>query len=553
MGSTSITRRQFLEGSLMAMAASGRALAEPKAVQPDILFLMPDQMRGDCLSVLGHPVVRTPNMDQLARGGVLFRRAYSAVASCIPARYALLTGLFPQTSGVVGFRAKPITTATMPQLLSKAGYTTALVGRNMHQHGGGKALGYHIDIPGSTYVNNDVYDREFRAAHPETGGIKEFIGKLGATYNHWQAAPWPLGNKWHPTTWTVTKSRGVVAKAPPGKPLFLTTSFYAPHPPLVPTPKYYEHYYGAKLPRPARGDWVDWKTITPKGRDGGHRVLLQGETLRKAQAGYFGLIEHLDTEIAPLIAEFKARSEKAGRPWCIAFSSDHGEMLGDHAYFRKCEPLEGSANIPFIIAGSRELGFRPGTRSNEPVALEDLLPTFVELAGGPAPNVDGISLVPVLRGRTEEVRAWYHFEHSPCYSREQAFHALADGRFKYIWRPASGKELLFDLEKDPHEERNLAKDPSSKALLEKWRGILIERLKPRPEGFTDGAELIPGRPYKAINPGVPRGPASRDHLHPSGLSRPSEATRRDEGKLRLRAGRGRAYLGRTSRPDQRER
>ena len=118
--------------------------------------------------------------------------------------------------------------------------------------------------------------------------------------------------------------------------------------------------------------------------------------------------------------------------------------------------------------------------------------------------MDGISLLPVLRGQSQEVRAWYHFEHNPCYSREQAFHALADGRHKYIWRPTDGKELLFDLEKDPQEERNLAKDPSSKALLEKWRGTLIERLKPRPEGFSDGTKLIPGRPYKATMAGVPR-------------------------------------------------
>ena len=500
-----IGRRQFLQGSVATMAVAGGALAAPKTPQPDILFLMPDQMRGDCLSVLDHPVVRTPNIDQLASDGVLFRRAYCAVPSCIPARHALLTGLFPQTSGVVGFRTKKITTPTMPQLLKNAGYTTALVGRNMHQGRGGKALGYDIDIPGSTYVNNDVYDQEFRAAHPETGGIKKFIAKVGATYNHWQAAPWPLEDTWHPTTWTVAKSRHVLAKAPPEKPLFLTTSFYAPHPPLVPTPKHYKHYYESKaLPKPAHGDWVDWKTITPQGRDGGHRVLLEGETLRKAQAGYFGLIEHLDTAIAPLIADFKARSAKAGRPWCIAFSADHGEMLGDHGYFRKCEPLEGSANIPFIIAGSKDLGFVPGRRSNEPVALEDLLPKLADLAGTTPPNVDGISLVSVLRGASTEVRDWYHFEHSPCYSREQAFHALADGRYKYIWRPTSGREHLFDLQEDPREERDLAPLPGSRALLEKWRGNLIDRLKPRPEGFSDGTQLIPGRPYKAINPGIPR-------------------------------------------------
>jgi len=489
------------------MSVASGALAAPKNPQPDVLFIMPDQMRGDCLSILDHPVLRTPQLDRLAQDGVLFRRAYSAVPSCIPARYALLTGLFPQTSGVVGFRAKPITTPTMPQILAKAGYTTALVGRYMHQPKRGKALGYAVNVTGSTHVSDDMYDQELKQAHPETGGIKKFAARIGCTYNHWQAAPWPLENKWHPTTWVVTKSRKVVAEAPAEKPLFLTTSFYSPHPPLFPPPKYYKHYYDAKLPKPARGDWVDWKAITPKGRDGGHRVLLEGETLRKAQAGYFGLIEHLDSELAPLIAEFKARSEKAGRPWLIAFSTDHGEMLGDHGYFRKCEPFEGSGNIPFIIAGSKALGFRPGRRSHEPVALEDLMPTFLEAAGVPCPDIDGVSLIPTLRGEKQSVRAWYHFEHAPCYSKDQAFHALTDGRHKYIWRPTSGKELLFDLEADPHEERNLAADPSSKALLERWRATMIERLAPRPEGFTDGTKLIPGRPYKPINAGVPRNPS----------------------------------------------
>ncbi len=486
----------------MAMAASGKAPAAGRHARPDILLLMPDQMRGDCISAAGHPAVRTPTIDALAAEGMLFRRAYSAVASCIPARFALLTGLYPQTSGVVGFRSKPITTPTMPQRLAEAGYTTALVGRNMHQDCGGKALGYAIDIPGSTYVDGDVYDREFTEAHPRSGGIKEFIAGIGATYNHWQAVPWPLENAWHPTTWTVTRSRRVLADAPAEKPLMLTASFYAPHSPLVPPPEYYEHYRNAALPEPARGDWVDWDSVTPAGRDGGHRVLLEGERLREAQAGYFGLIEHLDAEIAPLIAEFKARSEQAGRPWCIVVAADHGEMLGDHGYYRKCEPFEGSANIPFVIAASKDLGLRRAARSDRPVALEDLLPTFVELAGGRAPDVDGVSLVPTLRGEGGDIRPWYHFEHAPCYSREQAFHALTDGRIKYVWRPNGGRELLFDLHADPREERNLAADPAAAKLLETWRATMIERLAARPEGFTDGQRLIPGRPYAPINPGT---------------------------------------------------
>ncbi len=93
---------------MLFVALGGRCPAAEQPSRPDILLIMPDQMRGDCLSILGHAAVKTPQLDKLARQGVLFRRAYSTVPSCIPARYALLTGLHPQTSGVVGFQSKPI-------------------------------------------------------------------------------------------------------------------------------------------------------------------------------------------------------------------------------------------------------------------------------------------------------------------------------------------------------------------------------------------------------------------------------------------------------------
>ena len=179
-------------------------------------------------------------------------------------------------------------------------------------------------------------------------------------------------------------------------PLFLTTSFYAPHPPLFP-PEKSSRATRKRIFPPAHGDWVDWKTLSAEG-DAGPPSLLEGETLRETQAGYFGLIEHIDSQIAPLIREFKARSEKAGRPWVIVLTSDHGEMLGDHGYFRKCEPYEGSANIPFIISGSPELGFKAGCVS-QPVCLEDILPTLLALAGTESPDqVDGVNLVPTCVG-----------------------------------------------------------------------------------------------------------------------------------------------------------
>jgi arylsulfatase A-like enzyme len=476
------------------------AVAAEKQPNPDILLIMPDQMRGDCLSILGHAAVKTPQLDKLAAQGMLFRRAYSTVPSCIPARYALLTGLFPQTSGVVGFRATPIHCPTMPQLLSAAGYATVLVGRTMHQTPPEEPYGYRKWIRGSTYIADDDYDTYLKNAAPQIGGIHKLIDELGLTRNGWEAKPWPLGDHLHPTAWVVSQSRRIIAETPPDHPLFLTTSFYAPHPPLFPPKKYFDRYVQKNLPPPAHGDWVNWNEL-PSSSQGKelHRVLLEGKTLHAAQAGYFGQIEHIDDQIGPLIEEFKARSEKNGCPWLVVFTSDHGEMLGDHGYFRKCEPYEGAANIPLIITGSPLLGFRPGLRSFQPVCLEDIMPTLLAIAGIDRPEMmDGISLVPALRLEDRAVRDWLHFEHAPCYGKEQAFHALTDGHFKYIWRPLDGTEQLFDLERDPQEEHDLSKEADHRKTLERWRATLVKRLTKRPEGFSDGHRLIPGRPYPPL-------------------------------------------------------
>jgi arylsulfatase len=127
------------------------------------------------------------------------------------------------------------------------------------------------------------------------------------------------------------------------------------------------------------------------------------------------------------------------------------------------------------------------------------MPTLLELAGARCPKpMDGVSLVPVLRGEKQTVRESLHFEHAPCYSKQQAFQALTDGHFKYIWRPVDGTEHLFDLAKDPREEHDLVRVASQRPLVEQWRARMIKELAKRPEGFTDGTNLIPGRPYVAL-------------------------------------------------------
>lgn len=468
------------------------------APAPDILLLMPDQMRGDALSAVGHPVVRTPTFDALAMHGALFRRAYSTCPSCIPARLSLLTGTFPSTSGLVGYAPFKNNRPSLPGLLAQAGYATVLVGRNMHQNPPNPDIGYTQEILGSTYLNDDDYDRALKAAAPESGGVRATIERLGLTTNFWQAKPWDLPDALHPTTWVARRSRQVVAEAATERPLFLTASFYAPHPPLFPPKDLFEKYLAATLPPVARGDWVKWENLPPASSQKGQRVRLEGDTLRKAQAGYFGLIEHLDAQVAPLIADFTARSARAHRPWVVILCTDHGEMLGDHGFFRKCEPYEGSANIPFIIAASPELKFAAALRPMSPVCLEDIMPTLLELAAVPSPRLDGVSLVPVLRGASAPVRALLHLEHAATYGPAQAFHALTDGRHKFIWRPADGSEQLFDLERDPREERDLARANSAGAAVALWRARMVQQLAGRPEGFSDGQRLLAGRPYPSV-------------------------------------------------------
>src|SRR5207244_8200711 len=137
-----------------------------------------------------------------------------------------------------GYKATPIRFPTLPQLLAKSGYTTALVGRYMHQVPEEESYGYQTEIRGSTYVSGDVYDNFLKSAAPDTHGIRALMEKIGVTANGWEASPWPLKEELHPTAWAVQQARDFLKKAAPDKPLFLTASFFAPHPPLFPPPRY---------------------------------------------------------------------------------------------------------------------------------------------------------------------------------------------------------------------------------------------------------------------------------------------------------------------------
>jgi arylsulfatase len=469
----------------------------PGTKSPNILLIMPDQMRGDCLSLEGHPILETSVMDQLGRDGAHFSRGYTTCPSCIPARRSLLTGQFPATNGMVGYKeGLPIESPTLPQILTDAGYVTSLAGRYMHQSPKDEAYGFQRQTLGSTYIRDDEYARYLQEEAPELGGIRG----IGLSCNGRGVMSWPSEEAHHPTSWTIRQSRRYLKDHLDERPMFHVSSFYAPHPPLFPPAPYLDKFLEKDLPDAFIGDWaVEPPEEYYRDNLDSDRVHLQGEELRQVLAAYFGLIQHIDDRLADLINEFKAKSDAMKRPWLIILTSDHGDMLGDHFLFRKCQPYEGSTRVPFLIQGSHELGFKPGVRSNSLVCLEDILPTLLESCGIEVPEgVDGKSLVPILRGDSEEVRSYLHAEHATAYSEEQAFHFITDERWKYIWRPGTGEEQLFDLSIDPGELTNLAGIKKHQNVQESFREKMIDTLKSRPEGFVRAGELVPNRPYPAI-------------------------------------------------------
>jgi len=467
--------------------------------RPNILFIMTDQQRGDCLGIEGHPALLTPNMDSIAGNGARFRRAYSTCPVCIPARRSLLTGQFPATNGLCGYQDGHEWDATdsLPNVLRRAGYQTYLAGRDMHQYPVRKRYGYEHMVVMQDYrrwLDRQVPVDTFQ---PEGSFLGDYYSS-GVMSSDWTARSWHLDESLHQTNWTVNEAMRFLQTRDPTCPFFLTVSFLAPHPPLIPPAFYMERYLRMDLPAPALGEWA-----TPPEHEGlgygpeHYRVDMRGEALRSMQAGYFGLINHVDDQIGRLLSPFTGLDPANT---IIILTSDHGEMLGDHYMWRKNVPYEGSARIPLLVSAPKEFGFQRRQVLDQPVCLEDIMPTILEMAGAECPGlVDGRSLAPLMRGERAGWRPFVHIEHTAGWQEGDlshlAHHTITDGKEKYIWLAQDGREQFFDLREDPNELHDLAGKPEAKARVDAWRERLIDHLADRVEGFSDGKRLISGREY----------------------------------------------------------
>ncbi len=317
----------------------------------------------------------------------------------------------------------------------------------------------------------------------------------GLSCNAYTARPWDKPESLHPTNWLVSQGIDFLRRRDPRRPFFLYLSFHRPHPPLDPPAWAMQQYLDVDMPPVPVGDWAD--LFEPFHNDHDPRQTpkrMQPDDLRRARAGYYGHMTHIDHQVHRFIEALHEYGQQ-DNTW-ICFVSDHGELMGDHHLFAKTLPYEGSARVPLILTGPRDCGITPGYVDEHPVELRDVMPTLLDCAGLPIPEtVEGHSALALARDETSKWRDWLHGEHVGHFGSS---HYITDGKHKYIWFSETGHEQLFDLVADPNELTDLARVKAGEALVSRFRGHLLDALKNREEGFTDGRQLISGQPVTAV-------------------------------------------------------
>ncbi|MBD3240518.1 MAG: arylsulfatase [Chitinivibrionales bacterium] len=468
-----------------------------KDPRPNILLLMTDQQRGDCLGIDGHPVLQTPYLDELATSGVRFDKAYTACPVCVPARRTLMTGRKPSSHGVLMNYDTWLHGPTLPGELAKEGYQTHLVGK-LHLWPQRKLYGFMSEDWADSPIVGEDYQRFLRdngVTMPEPG-----VGH-GCSQNGYVARPWHLDERLHFSNWCADKAIEFLQRRDPTLPYFLKVSFHQPHEPCTPPQVYWDRYMHMDLPEPYVGDWARVFDGPQRGLPvDAWRIAVDPAVMKQYRAGYFGTINHIDDQIGRILRLVDKRNT------IVVFVSDHGDMIGDHQWLRKRNAFEGSARIPFLVRFPESMGIGQSRVVSDVVELMDVMPTLLDAAGAEIPDtVDGSSMLPLLGNKKVQWREYLHGECSQVPTLGSGMQYLTDGHRKYIWYPGTGGEHFFDLDNDPREMHNLAQEPSRAKELAMWRERLVAELTGRAEGFTDGKSLkVLGKATLPYLPGYER-------------------------------------------------
>ena len=481
-----------------AIAIHAPAEEESAMAQPNVLLICTDHWPGRLLGCAGHPAVMTPTLDQLAANGVRFTNAYSATPTCIPARLALMTGTTSQTHGDRVFKEHGLMPdlPTLAGTFRQAGYQAYAVGK-MHVYPQRDRIGFDDVIlceEGRHHLGGRADDYElFLAAQGYAG--QELTH--GANNNYYAVRPWHLPEHLHPTNWTAYEMCRTIKRRDPTRPAFWYMSFIAPHPPVTPPRDYLEMYRDFDIPEPLMGDWAadfdNWPHALKLTRN--MFPPLTPTATRLALAGFYALCTHIDHQMRLVIGTL--REEGLLDNTIIAFTSDHGDMMGAHDLFAMSIMYEEAARVPLILiptAGYPHLGHH--TVDDRLVELRDVMPTLLDMAGIPVPDtVEGISLLSDTR------RDHLYGEH---FENERSTRMIRTEWHKLIYYPVGNRIQLFDLVEDPDEMRDLADEPAYQPVLHELTELLIAHLYGADLEWVQEGRLV-GTPAPAFRPGPNRG------------------------------------------------
>jgi len=459
---------RFSLGLLAALVFSAACFAVEK--KPNVLFIAIDD-QNDWIGYLGgHPMVKTPHIDRLAKNGTAFTNAHCQAPLCNPSRTSLMTGLRPSTTGIYGlapwFRTVPELKdlVTLPQYLrQQGGYTTYSTGKIYHGRYGRQ--------------KNDL---EFDHLGPGASAMpfppKKLIGST--QFGNHKLMDWGVFDHkdedkgdWKVASWAVDQ-----LDAKPKEPFFMSVGFFLPHVPCFATQKWFDLYPNddSVLPKIVRDDRADTPRFSwymhwylPEVR---HRWLEANNQWRNLVRSYLACTSFVDSQVGRLMEALKRNNFDENT--VIVLWSDHGWHLGEKAISGKNTLWDDGTRVPLIFAGP---GVKPGQVCTQPAELLDIYPTLTELLDLPdKKGLDGRSLTPQL------TNAKNRRSHPAITTHNHDNHGVRSENWRYI-QYADGSEELYDMRKDPNEWSNLADDPKFAKVIALHKQFLPEvNLKPAP-------------------------------------------------------------------------
>ncbi|MBU3666490.1 MAG: sulfatase [Chthoniobacterales bacterium] len=485
-----------------AMAASPR---HDVPARPNIVFLLADDLRVGAMGFEGHPLVKTPNLDALAKRGLVFNNSFVTTPICSVSRASILSGQYARRHGVNDFQtALPDLRQTYPALLRESGYFTGFIGKWGVDAGSASALDeaartfdfwagdadqtIYWHERGCDYVTHDGNAARGHIACTCPPEVRRSEGVL-------DGGPHPLlKDPVHLETGVIpAKVRQFLDQRAAGKPFNLSISFKAPHGPFDGYAKEFaRRFEGARMPlgptanpREAarQPEFLRHSLESPRGWAMAHDRAMNGKT-QKYLRDYHRLVEGLDRSVGEIVAELERRG--LGDNTVVILTSDNGHLHGEHGFFGKWLLYEESIRVPLIIADPRQPAEDRGRTSDALVLNIDLAPTMLALGGVPVPaEMQGISLVPLLSDPSLALRDSFFCEH--LYEHDvnsPVLHIVPseglrtkDWKYiRYFKNPGPEGEQLFDLSADPLETKNLAGDPDAAGQLNALR-TEYERLR----------------------------------------------------------------------------